>query len=70
MIGKVMVRSYASVGSRLVRRKCPGCGRILKGELVDYGKGGGLVYLACGTVVDPKKRSEFTRGADCRNPQE
>jgi hypothetical protein len=55
MIGKVNVKSYAAKSSKMVRRKCPRCRKIADASLVNYGKGGLLLFCACGNVREVKK---------------
>lgn len=55
MIGKVNVKSYKAKSSRLVRRKCPACHKNAKAELVDYGKGGMLLFCACSHVREVRR---------------
>jgi len=55
MIGKVNVKSYSAKSSKIVCRACPRCKKKAKAELVNYGKGGCLLFCACGDVREAKK---------------
>ncbi len=65
MIGKVTFKSYSAVSSRFVRRKCPHCLSQQDAEEVDYGEGGKVVFLSCGTTYDPRKKKAYEAGIDC-----
>lgn len=55
MTGKVNVKSYAAVLSKVVRRKCTGCKKVQTAQLVNYGKGGCLLFCVCGDVREMRK---------------
>lgn len=55
MIGKVNVQSYSAKSSKQVKRRCPRCRRMAWAELVDYGKGGLLLFCECGHVREVRK---------------
>jgi hypothetical protein len=55
MIGKIRLRSYKSVSSKLVRRRCPKCKKNAETERVDYGAGGVLLFCECGDVREVRK---------------
>lgn len=57
MIGKIKVRSYSAKSSRQSVRKCPTCRQKRKAEIVDYGAGGTMAFLECGSAFDDKDRN-------------
>lgn len=55
---KVRLVPHEALSSKTVRRKCQNCNKKAAAELVDYGKGGKLLFCICGSIKEVKKQPQ------------